>query len=243
VVDPRGGRGRAISPARGSYRGPSFVSNLYKYKNTQEPATLWFHDHTLGTTRLNVFSSLEAFYLIRGNGDDGVSGQGKLPARRQEVELVIQDRQFDTEDQLLFPDGHPSGLDGPLQDAKVHPCWMPEFFGDLITVNGKSWPKLNVEARRYRFRLLNGANTRFFNLQLCSQVAKAARTGACEYGESLLPLHVIGTDGGFLDVPTAVERLLFAPGERYDVILDFTQPPIMLRFLAAIALLRAAQPL
>jgi spore coat protein A len=193
-------------------RGPGFVTNVYGYPNTQEPTTLWFHDHTLGTTRLNVVAGMEAFYLIRGNGDDGLPGARKLPAGRQEVELVVQDRQFDTNGQLLFPDGYPSGLDGPLQNPKLHPYWMPEFFGDVITVNGKSWPKLNVAPRRYRLRLLNGANDRFFNLQFCMN--------ACQ---TKAPFYVIGNDGGLLDKPVKVNHLLFSPGERYDVIVDFSR--------------------
>ena len=154
---------RAVAKGKGQ-RGPSFVTNVYQYPNTQEPTTLWFHDHTLGNSRLNVIAGLEAFYLIRGSGDDGVPGRGKFPAGRQEVELLIQDRQFDTNGQLLFPDGYPAGIDGPLQDPNLHPFWMPEFLGDVIVVNGKSWPKMNVAPKRYRFRTLNGSNVRFFNL-------------------------------------------------------------------------------
>jgi FtsP/CotA-like multicopper oxidase with cupredoxin domain len=193
-------------------RGPGFVTNVYGYPNTQEPTTLWFHDHTLGTTRLNVVAGMEAFYLIRGNGDDGVPGAHKLPAGRQEVELVVQDRQFDTNGQLLFPDGYPSGLDGPLQNPKLHPYWMPEFFGDVVTVNGKSWPKLNVAPKRYRLRLLNGANDRFFNLQFCINTC-----------QTKAPFYVIGNDGGLLDAPVKVDHLLFSPGERYDVVIDFSR--------------------
>lgn len=193
-------------------RGPGFLTNKYAYPNTQEPTTLWFHDHTMGTTRLNVVAGLEAFYLIRGNGDDGVPGAGKLPAGRQEVELVLQDRQFDTNGQLLFPDGYPTGLDGPLQNPKLHPYWMPEFFGDVITVNGKSWPKLNVAPKRYRLRLLDGASVRFFNIQFCEN--------GCQ---TKAPFYVIGNDGGLLDKPVKVDHLLFSPGERYDVVVDFSR--------------------
>jgi FtsP/CotA-like multicopper oxidase with cupredoxin domain len=216
---------RAIPPRHGT-RGPGFVNNVYHYPNAQEPTTLWFHDHTLGTTRENVVGGLAAFYLIRGNGDDGMPGSGKLPAGRQEVELVFQDRQFDTNGQLLFPDGYPSGLDGPLQDAKTHPYWMPEFFGDVIVVNGKSWPRLSVAPKRYRFRLLDWANTRFFNLQLCVNptggVTRAAHS-ACLGSEGNVPFHVIGNDGGLLNAPVRVDHLLFSPGERYDAIVDFAR--------------------
>lgn len=192
-------------------RGPGYVTSKYAYTNTQEPTTLWFHDHTLGSTRLNVFAGLEAFYLIRGDGDDGVPGAGKLPGGRQEVELVLQDRQFDTNGQLLFPDGYPIGLDGPLQNPKLHPYWMPEFFGDVITVNGKSWPKFNAAPKRYRLRFLDGASVRFFNIMFCVNTCRIKA-----------PLYVIGNDGGLLDAPVKVNHLLFSPGERYDVIVDFS---------------------
>ena len=132
---------------------------------------------------------------MRPRGDDGLPGKGKLPAGRQEVELVIQDRQFDTNGQLLFPDGYPSGLDGQLQNGDIHPYWMPEFFGDVIVVNGKSWPKLNVKPMRYRFRILNGANTRLFNLQFCVETFDMLRSpqSACASNEINLPFYVIGS--------------------------------------------------
>jgi spore coat protein A len=215
---------RAVPPHTG-YRGPGFVSNVFHYPNPQEPTTLWFHDHVLGNSRLNVVAGLAAFYLIRGNGDDGVPGAGKLPAKRHEVELVLQDTQFDTNGQLLFPDGHPDGLDGPIADAKTHPFWMPEYFGDVIVVNGKSWPKFNVSPQRYRLRFLDGANTRFFNIQFCVTDAAVVRPqhSACAPGEGNAPFYVIGNDGGLLDAPVKVDHLLFSPGERYDVVVDFSR--------------------
>jgi spore coat protein A len=223
-----GGEGELGQPALNGLqglRGPTFVSNVYHYPNNQEPTALWFHDHTLGVTRLNVFAGLAAFYFIRGNGDDGIPGKDKLPAGRQEVELVIQDRQFDTKGQLLFPDGFPSGLDGPIMDSKTHAFWFPEFFGDVIVVNGKSWPKLNVKPQRYRFRILNGANTRFFNLQFCLVAFNRLKSpqSACADNEANLPFYVIGNDGGLLDAPVWVDRLLISPAERYDIIVDFAQ--------------------
>jgi spore coat protein A len=196
-----------------TFRGVGYVHNVYKYPNTQEPATLWFHDHTLGGTRLNVYAGLAAFYFLRGNGDDGVAGPGKLPAGLQEVEIVIQDRMFDDNGQLLFPDGSPLGSPNgpPPPNPEVHPFWIPEFFGDVIVVNGKSWPKFAVDPRRYRLRLLDGSNARFYNLTLTRDDTSA-----------IVPFYVIGNDGGLLDNPVQVDHLLYAPGERYDVIVDFT---------------------
>jgi FtsP/CotA-like multicopper oxidase with cupredoxin domain len=221
-----GAEGKLGDGSHAGKRGPGFVSSTYRYPNGQEPATLWFHDHTLGTTRTNVGAGLAAFYLIRGDGDDGIAGPGKLPGGRQEVELVLQDRQFDTNGQLIFPDGYPPGLDGPLQNPKLHPYWMPEFFGDVITVNGKSWPKFAVAPKRYRLRLLDGASVRFFNLQFCARskagMARGAH-GSCLPGESVVPYYVIGDDGGLLNKPAKVQKLLFSPGERYDIVVDFAR--------------------
>lgn len=167
--------------------------NIYDYPNTQEATTLWYHDHALGITRLNVYGGLAAFYLLR----DPANEPANLPAGDYEREIVIQDRMFDINGQLLFPS---LGI-----NPMVHPFWIPEFFGNTIVVNGKVWPYLNVEPRRYRFRLLNGSNARFYNLSF----------------DKKIPFWQIGTDGGLLDMPVMISQLLIAPGERADVIVDF----------------------
>jgi spore coat protein A, manganese oxidase len=183
-------------------RGSAFTSNVYTYPNSQEAATLWFHDHSLGITRLNVYAGLAAFYFLRGEPESSVTPA--LPSGLQEVEIVIQDRQFDTQGQLLFPDGFPAGLNGPPTNPTVNPFWNPEFIGDAIVVNGKTWPKFAVQPQRYRLRFLNGSNARFYRLQVPG-----------------VQIWVIGTDGGILQGPVPVTDLIIAPGERYDTILDF----------------------
>jgi FtsP/CotA-like multicopper oxidase with cupredoxin domain len=132
-----------------------------------------------------------------------------LPEGPFEREILIQDRQFDTHGQVLFPDGAPAGLNGSPPNPSVHPFWNPEFFGDVIVVNGKAWPFLTVEPRRYRFRLLNGSNARMYHLEL----------------ERHLPFWQIGTDGGYLEAPVKTDHLFLAPGERADVVVDFTDLP------------------
>ncbi len=153
----------------------------------------------------SICSGLAGFYLIRDERDSGAGNPLNLPSGPYEVELLIQDRQFDTNGQWLFPDGYPSGLNGPPPNPTVHPYWIPEFFGDVIVVNGKAWPYLEVEPRRYRLRIVNASNARFFDLNLGPE----------------LPFWQIGTDGGFLDSPVRVSHLFLAPGERTDVIVDF----------------------
>jgi spore coat protein A len=203
---------------------------IYFYPNRQQATTLWFHDHVLGITRINVFSGLSAFYFIRDQYDTGLSNNAlRLPAGNQEIELMLQDRQFDTNGQLLFPDSvaNPSLVDGSPSNPKLHPYWIPEFFGDTVLVNGRTWPFLNAEPRRYRFRIVNSCNARFFRVGLVD--ASSGAVGP--------PMYQIGTDGGLLDtpvklaglpepynpgIPSSTTRLFLAPSERADIIVDFS---------------------
>ncbi len=184
--------------------GPGFVSDTYTYPNTQEGATLWFHDHTLGATRLNVYAGLAGFYFLRDpNPNNGPATP--LPGGAEEIEIVIQDRMFDTNGQWLFPN---------LGINPEHPFWLPEFLGNAIVVNGKTWPYLEVEPRRYLFRFLNGSNARFYSMRLMDPVTMLPGP----------PIWQVGTDGGLLDTPVMMSfpnELLIAPGERADVIIDF----------------------
>ncbi len=166
-------------------------SATYFYPNAQQATTLWYHDHALGITRLNVYAGLAAFYLLR----DKAEAKLNLPRDPYELPIVIQDRTFQKNGQLFYPN-----------QGVTHPVWVPEFFGDTAVVNGKVWPYLEVEPRKYRFRLLNGSNARFYRLKLSS-------------GQ---PFVQIGGDQGFLPHPVLVDELILAPAERADVILDFS---------------------
>lgn len=197
----------------------------YYYPNTQEEATLWYHDHAMGATRLNVYAGLAGFYFLRGpqeeadklpgwSGDDlvqevapiGKSGVFNPVPYLPELEVVFQDRMFDTNGALYFPNIPTNPM--------VHPFWTPEFIGNVVTVNGKTWPYLSVAPRKYRFRLLNGSNARFYEIDLGGQLA----------GKSTPTITQIGTDGGLLDIPVPITgKLLLAPGERADVIIDFSK--------------------
>lgn len=181
--------------------GPGYVTNTFTYPNAQEPTSMFYHDHALGITRLNVFAGLAGFYIL--TGIPGVDEPLNLPMGAYDVGLAIQDRIFDTTGQLYFPS---MGI-----NPTVHPFWIPEFFGDVIVVNGKSWPYLNVEPRRYRFHLLNGSNARFYTLRILD---RATGTGPM--------IYQVGSDGGYLNAPVPLTRLTIAPGERADVIVDFS---------------------
>jgi FtsP/CotA-like multicopper oxidase with cupredoxin domain len=224
--------------------GPSFVSNTYSYPNSQEATTLWYHDHALGVVRQNVLAGLAGFYFIRDNRDSGLAANPiTLPSGPQEVELLIQDRQFDSNGQLYFPDSdNPSNLNGPPSNPDMHPFWIPEFFGDVITVNGKSWPTLEVQPRRYRFRVVNGSNARFYIMQMFNQNGLDMHVN----GEPGPAIWQIGSDGGLFDAPVKLadpangpdacsgspfgsnsdvqagaKCLFMAPAERADIIVDF----------------------
>jgi bilirubin oxidase len=204
---------------------------VFQYDNDQPAATLWYHDHTLGMTRLNVYAGPAGFYLIRGGPFD--TGPGVLPGpapangepsgtRHHEIPLAIQDRSFNADGSLFYPDSRAffDGFAGPyVPHSDVSPIWNPEFFGNTMLVNGKTWPVLEVEPRRYRFRILNGSNGRFLILKLVTGDPEA-RPGA-----PALPLVQIGADGGFLPAPAPLGEILLGPAERADVIVDFGGMP------------------
>ncbi|HEX3649913.1 MAG TPA: multicopper oxidase [Pseudonocardiaceae bacterium] len=200
---------------------------VYQYPNTQPSTTLWFHDHALGITRINVYSGLATCYLLRDQFDTGKPDNPLgLQSGKYEIELMIQDRLFDTNGQLRFPDGanSDSDLNGPPSNPLSHPYWIPEFFGDAMVVNGRTWPVLKVEPRRYRFRFVNACNARFLRMNLTD-----AATANSVTPPSALPFWQIGTDGGLLDRPVQLNdptdpdplKLFLAPSERADVIIDF----------------------
>ena len=176
--------------------GPYFRKHLYRYDNDDRACTLWYHDHALGITRLNVYAGLAGFYLIRDHWERLLN----LPSGKYEVPLMIQDKTFHKDGSLCYP----KQPEKPVPELET--SIVPEFFGDTILVNGKVWPYLKVEPRKYRFRLLNASNTRFYRLKL----------------DSGQLFYQIGTDGGFMQHPIGVKEIMLAPAERADVIIDFT---------------------
>ena len=171
------------------------------YPNEQPATLLWYHDHYLGDTRMNVVAGLAGGYLLRDSFDTGTNPLLPGPLGTYELVMVVQDRQFNPDGSLLYPVA-PVSTNGP---------WIGEYFGDLMLVNGKIWPKLTVEPAVYRFRVLNGCNARIMDLHI-----SAADGGAA------VPMTIIGTEGGLLPVnPAGSSGLVMTPAERYDVICDF----------------------
>ena len=165
------------------------------YPNAQEPTTLWYHDHALGETRLNVMSGLAGFYILQDPKDPLAE---KLPRGQYDVPLCIQDRSFYNDGSLYYP--------SVGNNPSVHPYWQDTFLGDTIMVNGKVWPNMNVNQGLYRFRLLDASNSRFYEFSLSNGMT----------------FTQIGTDGGYLKTQVPLTALLLGPGERADILIDFS---------------------
>lgn len=222
----------------GAEWGPGFAT--FQYPNDQRASTIWYHDHALGMTRLNVYAGPAGFFLVRGGPDgddavlDGRSGATAVlpgPAPREhdkfppnktyyEIPIAVQDRSFNDDGSLFYPDTR-EFFDGIVGDhipaGDFSPIWNPEFFGNMLIANGNTWPFQVVEQRRYRFRFLNGCQSRFLILDFS--------------GIPGVEAWQIGNEGGFLAAPVNLTadhggRLLMGLAERADVIVDFTDVPV-----------------
>ena len=228
------------SATYGMQWGPGFAT--FVYPNHNRASTIWYHDHSLGMTRTNVYAGPAGFYLIRGgpSGDAAVidtrtglpavlpgpapMANDKFPPNKTyyEIPIAIQDRAFNEDGSLFYPDSREffdgaTALDpGFIPDTDLSPIWNPEFFGNMIMVNGNTWPFQTVEQRRYRLRFLNGCQSRFLILDFSSIPG--------------VEVWQIGNEGGFLAAPvnlTALgNTLLMTLAERADVIVDFTNVPV-----------------
>ncbi len=176
--------------------GYKFTSNIYHYTNHQQAATLWYHDHAIGITRLNVYAGLAGFYIIR----DRLEPRLNLPSGEYEIPLMIQDKSFNSDGSLFYPSQPPF-------PTPVNPSVVPAFLGNTIVVNGKVWPHFKVEPRKYRFRILNASNTRSYTLKLSNDQS----------------FYQIGTDGGLMSHPVELKSLNLDPAERADIIIDFSK--------------------
>ncbi len=172
-------------------KGIGWTKSVYTYDNSQEGSILWYHDHALGATRLNVYAGLAGMYLLNDANDQALN----LPRGNYDRELMVQDKMFTETGQLFLP-----------TDPMVVNGGMPEFFGDFILVNGKVWPFMNVEPRKYRFRVLNASDSRVYVFKLSNNAS----------------FLQIGSDGGKFNTPKSLTQLTLAPGERSDIIVDFS---------------------
>ncbi|OAY66428.1 Multicopper oxidase LPR1 [Ananas comosus] len=178
--------------------GPKWSQTTYTYPNVQPPGNLWYHDHALGLTRANLLAGLLGAYVIeKPSVDDPMN----LPCNDDDLHLIIADRSFNVDGSLY--------MNATGNVPSIHPQWQPEYFGEAVTVNGKAWPFLSVRRRRYRFRILNASNARYFNLSLSNN----------------LPLYVVGSDSSYLSAPVTTPTIILAPAELADVVIDFSLSP------------------
>jgi FtsP/CotA-like multicopper oxidase with cupredoxin domain len=179
---------------------------IYYYPNAQVPTALWYHDHALGLTRINVFSGLAGFYILRDPAD---SLAPLLPSGPYEMPLIIQDRTFLADGSMYYPsDGYyPNYEPPPFNYTKENPYSLGGFVGNTIMVNGKVWPNMNVSQGQYRFRILDASNARFYNISFSNG----------------MPFTLIGSDGGYLKSPVSITSMLFSPAERIDILADFSK--------------------
>ena len=176
-------------------------TDVYEYPNNQDAGTVWYHDHALGITRLNVYSGMAGFYLIADEEDTlGVDNAFGFPSGQYEIGMAIQDRQFNPDGSLFYK--------AQLEDA---------FKGDKLLVNGKVWPYLMVDKGKYRFRILNGSQSRDYSLRL---------ENITDPGNDP-DFTLVGTDLGLISAPIDLgnDIGIQAPAERMDVVVDFAGYP------------------
>ncbi|KAK4804353.1 hypothetical protein SAY86_004170 [Trapa natans] len=177
-------------------KGSFWTRKTYTYPNVQHAGNLWYHDHALGLTRINLLAGLIGAYVIR---DPALDAKLNLPSGLEfDQHLFVFDRSFNKDGSLY--------MNYTGNNPIIHPQWQPEYFGDAIVVNGKAWPYLNVQRRKYRFRIVNAANARYFRFSLTNG----------------LSFTMVGADTSYLPHPVNTDSILMAPSEIADVIIDFS---------------------
>jgi spore coat protein A len=185
-------------------RGPSFVTQDYLKPNEQPGTQLFYHDHTMGMTRVSLYSGLAgSAYYIRDPDSPLDRANSPLPKGEFEIPLVMFDRAFFTDGQLNFP---------RTSTNQKNAFWQAGDGANAILVNGKTWPNLNVKRQQYRFRTLAIGNGRLFNVTL-------------DNNGTLVPFTIIGSDGGYLPQPQVVTTVALATTERADMLVDFSVFP------------------
>ncbi|KAJ8758539.1 hypothetical protein K2173_000260 [Erythroxylum novogranatense] len=180
-----------------SEKGPSWTKTTYHYDNKQQPGNLWYHDHAMGLTRVNLLAGLFGSYIIRHPTIELPLG---LPYGDEfDRTLMVFDRSFRTNGSLY--------MNSTGNNPSIHPQWQPEYFGDVIIVNGKAWPYWRVRRRKYRLRLINASNARFFKF----------------YFSNGLRFVFVASDSVYLGESVLTKEILLAPSEIADVVVDFSE--------------------
>jgi FtsP/CotA-like multicopper oxidase with cupredoxin domain len=214
---------------------PGGFTTKFRYDNNVPAGNLWYHDHALGITRLNVYAGMAGFYFVRDGQDTGQHPNTlTLPAWPYEKAYAIQDRMFLATGELFYPafPGDPFYHDFITGEGAVlppdlfpggGPTALAEFFGDHMVVNGWIWPKENVEPRNHRMHLLNGTDSRFMAIRF--RIAASPTSTDLVGASTPIPFYVIGSDQGLASSATMTDTLLSEPGSRYDIVFDFSTVP------------------
>ncbi|KAH0675094.1 hypothetical protein KY290_024124 [Solanum tuberosum] len=179
------------------HHGPKWTIKKYHYHNYQHPGTMWYHDHAMGLTRINILAGLMGAYVIQQPNVEGPLGL--IYGEEYDRPLVVFDRGFRSDGSIY--------MNSTGNNPSIHPQWQPEYFGDAIIVNGKAWPYMNVKRRKYRFRIINASNARFFKFF---------------FTNNMTFIHV-ASDSAYHESPVELHDLLLAPSEIADVIVDFSK--------------------
>jgi spore coat protein A len=213
--------------------GPFFVSDTDHYDNSQQAATLWYHDHTDTITRLNMYAGLSGFYNLRDGNERTLQACGVLPTGSYEINAALTDRSFTTDGQLYLPGAKPDDpIPGPGGQTVAdilgpdfqgtYPTIVPEFFGDTLLVNGMAWPKRDVQPTQYRLNLLDSSDSRFYVLKFDNPWVKVT---------------LVGNDGGLLPTAKTIisgdgvnhpdQFLVMGPADREDIVVDLSDPHLL----------------
>eukprot|EP00250_Pteridium_aquilinum_P009283 c18568_g1_i1 orf=224-2020(+) len=177
-------------------KGDKWKAEVYTYYNARLTGNMWYHDHALGYTRLNLLAGLVGAYKVINPGIEDKLG---LPRKKFDRQLVVMDKSF-TKSGYIY-------INSTGDNPQLHPEWQPEYFGDVVIVNGKAWPYMKVQRRKYRFRIINASNARFYRFALHD-------------GTSFTQ---IGSDSFYLEAPVHLKNILVAPSEIIDIIIDFSK--------------------
>jgi spore coat protein A len=208
LILPKGhGSGSSAHAEHGSVGGHSHFFKDYRYPNDQRAATLWYHDHRMDFTGPQVYKGLAGMYILRDEVEDSLP----LPGGEREVPLVIADRTFNDDGSLYYPSIDPSLTEEPGVLSSATNGTYSGVFGDTILVNGAPWPLMELSNTMYRFRILNASNARAYELALDPPPPGGK------------PFVQVGSDGGLLETPISHDRILTSPGERFDVVVDFSR--------------------
>lgn len=235
VTHLHGGHTAAIYDGFPTHEVLPSESTTYIYDNSQEGAFIWYHDHSMGLTRLNVYAGLAGTYIIEDANRQQLTAEGVLPPTLSPNDnlLVIQDKSFNADGSLYYPayandplPGTPNTVSSVLPPDYValggsFPTAVPEYYGDTILVNGTAWPHTDVAKGNIEYEMLNGSDSRFYVLQLDNPNVKVT---------------LLGVDGGLLQHPIVIcdgdgvqetgEQIVLAPADRVQLMFDFTNPNI-----------------